>query len=116
MSLQQELTFSFVFSIFDVRLRAIMMVSGVWVWQRQLEACMHTHQGQVRTWRCSVSIECLLSRITCEYDKYSGWTAEDKRNDLAHSKAIEYLEFVYTLVTQTKVTNAPEGGNNNAAR
>ena len=35
-----------------------------------------------------------------EYEMYNdGWTPEDKRNALAHLKALESFEFVYVLVT-----------------
>ena len=36
MALQQEPTFSFVFSALDVRLRVIITLNGIWVWQIQL--------------------------------------------------------------------------------
>ena len=35
-----------------------------------------------------------------EYEMYNdGWTAEDKRNTLAHLKALESFEFIYILIT-----------------
>ena len=35
-----------------------------------------------------------------EYEKYNdGWNDEDKRNALAHLKALESFEFVYILIT-----------------
>ena len=35
-----------------------------------------------------------------EYEKYNeGWSAEDKRNALAHLKALKSFEFAYVLIT-----------------
>lgn len=35
-----------------------------------------------------------------EYEKYNdGWSPEDKRNALAHLRALESFEFIYVLIT-----------------
>ena len=55
-----------------------------------------------------------------EFQMYDGWSPEDKRNALAHLKAIESFEFVYVVNTLHHslyyLKLLPEGGHSDTAR